>query len=76
MGAGLNGMPRHFTLNPFNDRYLISRSMGITPALRRNGELNAAILRQSVPELAELPYNQEIKRDPEARRAAEALFAD
>ncbi|WP_037308107.1 hypothetical protein [Ruegeria halocynthiae] len=75
MGIMFNGMPRYFTLSPFNDRYLTSRSMRISPALRRDGDLNAAILLQSVPELAELPYNQEIKRDPEARRSAEALFA-
>ncbi|MDA7963813.1 hypothetical protein [Ruegeria sp.] len=76
MGAMLNGITSYFTLNPFNDRHLISRSMRVPPALRREGALNAAIIKATVPGLAEIAYTQGIKRSPEARRAAEALFPD
>lgn len=76
MGAMLNGTTSHFTLNPFNDRQLIARSMRVPPALRRDGALNAAILRATVPSLADIPYNQEIKRSRDARRAVEAMFPE
>lgn len=56
-GARLYGVPQNFVVNPFNDRALLRLSMHVDRDFKLKDQAYDRIVRNYVPELAEIPYN-------------------
>ena len=56
-GPYFNGYHNNVFMNPFNDRYLIGRSMQLPVQLRYDDKIHDMILERTRPDLMAFPYH-------------------
>lgn len=73
-GRGLIGLNDCFRMNAFSDRRLIHLAASVNPRARRKGRLNAAILKIAAPDLLEIPFTNQMRKDKTWRRKMRRSF--